>query len=325
MKTYLVTGGAGFIGSALVRRLVHEENRVRVFDNDSRGRISRLHDLAGRFDHVHGDIRDGAALDKAVRGVDCVCHLAFVNGTQLFYTKPAWVLDVGVKGITNVLDSCLRHDVPELVLASSSEVYQTPPSIPTDESVPLSIPDPMNPRYSYAAAKIISEMMALNYGRSRFRRVMVFRPHNVYGPDMGWEHVIPQFVLRMRKMLRPDTEIVDFPVQGTGQQTRSFVFIDDLIDGLMAIMNHGIHLGIYNIGTQDEVAIAELAQMIGDFFGKRVRVVPGPPALGGPSRRCPDIAKIVTLGYKPRVSLRDGVTTTATWYDQNSSLAPNTE
>ena len=228
-----------------------------------------------------------------------------------------------MKGIVNVLDSCLRHSVSELVLASSSEVYQNPPSIPTDESVPLSIPDPMNPRYSYAAGKIISEMMALNCGRSRFTRVMVFRPHNVYGPDMGWEHVIPQFVMRMRTMLRSDAEVISFPIQGSGEQTRSFVFIDDLIEGLMAILHRGTHLGIYNIGTQEEVAIAELARMVGNFFGKRIEIVPGPVAPGGALRRCPDIGKIVNLGYTPRISLRDGLSTTARWYDQNAHLAPN--
>lgn len=321
-KSYLVTGGAGFLGSALVRRLVRVGTRVRIFDNGSRGCSRRLEGLTGEFEYVAGDVRDREAVERAVCGVDCVCHLAFVNGTEFFYTQPDLVLEVAVKGITHVLDACLRHNVPELVLASSSEVYQEPPSTPTAEDVPLSIPDPLNPRYSYAAGKIISEMMALNYGRTRFQRVLIFRPHNVYGPDMGWEHVIPQFVLRMRRLLRPDADTVRFPIQGTGEQTRSFVFIEDFIDGLMAVLQGGTHLGIYNIGTQQEVTIAELARMVGTYFGKRVEIVPGPPALGGARRRCPDIAKIQALGYTPMVSLQDGLAITAKWYDENSDLVP---
>ena len=321
-KTYLVTGGAGFLGSALVRRLVREGNQVRVFDNGWRGCRSRLQDLTGNFEYFAGDIRDREAVARALQGADCVCHLAFINGTQFFYTQPDLVLEVAVKGISNVLDGCLQHQVPELVLASSSEVYQEPPSVPTSEDVPLSIPDPQNPRYSYAAGKIISEMMALNYGRNRLRRVLIFRPHNVYGPDMGWEHVIPQFVLRMRALLRPDADTVRFPIQGTGEQTRSFVFIDDLIDGLMAVLKCGAHLGIYNIGTQEEVSIAELARMVGAYFGKRMEIVPGPPALGGTRRRCPDIGKIQALGYSPKVRLQDGLAVTAKWYEENADLAP---
>jgi nucleoside-diphosphate-sugar epimerase len=321
-KSYLVTGGAGFLGSALVRRLVHEGNRVRVLDNGWRGASRRLQDLNGEFEYMTGDIRDREAVRRAAREVESVCHLAFVNGTEFFYTQPDLVLDVAVKGIANVLDACLEHQVPELVLASSSEVYQEPPSVPTSETVPLSIPDPTNPRYSYAAGKIISEMMALNYGRARFHRVLIFRPHNVYGPDMGWEHVIPQFVLRMRELMRDASETVRFPIQGTGEQTRSFVFIDDFIDGLMAVLREGVHLGIYNIGTQEEISIAELARRVGAYFGRQVEIAAGPEAPGGTTRRCPDIAKISALGYKPKFSLQDGLAITARWYDENSHLAP---
>jgi nucleoside-diphosphate-sugar epimerase len=320
-KTYLVTGGAGFLGSALVRRLVHEGNRVRVLDNQSRGRIDRLRDESVSIEYIPGDIRDAVEVDKAVKGIDSVCHLAFVNGTEFFYSNPELVLEVGVKGIVNVLDACLRHGVPELVLLSSSEVYQDPPIIPTSESVALSIPDPTNPRWSYSAGKIISEMMAINYGRTRFSRVLICRPHNVYGPDMGWEHVIPQFVVRMRR-LASNHEVVRFPIQGTGAQTRSFVFIDDFIDGLMVMLRIGTHLNIYNIGTQEEVTISNLAQMIADLFGKRIEVVPGPPALGGACRRCPDIAKIAALGYVPKFPLRQGLSITTSWYRENAHLAP---
>ena len=112
------------------------------------------------------------------------------------------------KGMINVIDACRAHGVGRLMLASSSEVYQTPPQVPTDESAPLVVPDPLNPRYSYGGGKIISELMAINYGRKFFERVLIFRPHNVYGPDMGCEHVIPQFALRLktRRGAAPDRQ-----------------------------------------------------------------------------------------------------------------------
>ena len=323
-KAYLVTGGAGFIGSALVRCMVREGHRVRVLDNQSRGSAARLADIAGEFEFVEADVRDTEAVQKATKGMDSVCHLASVNGTEFFYTKPDLVLDVGVKGIVNVIDACLKHDVGELVLASSSEVYQTPPVIPTDETVPLSIPDPLNPRYSYAAGKIISEIMALNYGRTHFERVLIFRPHNVYGPDMGWEHVVPQFVLRMRKLCRDSIDLIRFPIQGTGKETRSFVFIDDFIDGLMLVIERGKHQGIYNIGTMEEITIEEVARLVGEYFGGQIEVVPGEPARGGTPRRCPDITKLAALGYQPKYSFRDGLPIVARWYDENAHKAPQT-
>ena len=322
MRTYLVTGGSGFIGSALVCRLVRLGHRVRVFDNNSRGSLRRLTGVEGEFEFIEGDIRDREAVEGAAEGVDSICHLAFVNGTEFFYTNPELVLDVGVKGMVNVVDACLKHHVSELILASSSEVYQQPPVVPTDESVPLSIPDPWNPRYSYAAGKLISEIIALNYGRTRIERVMIFRPHNVYGPDMGWEHVIPQFVLRMKEACKQPGDPVRFPIQGTGKQTRAFVYIDDFIDGLMIAIEKGEHLGIYHIGSMEEVTIESLARMVGEYFGRRVAVMPSEPALGGTSRRCPDIHRLAALGYLPQWTLQQGLRVTAKWYDQSSHLAP---
>ena len=321
-RTYLVTGGTGFLGGALVKRLVSEGHHVRVLDDNSRGRASRLADIEGKFEYLQADVRDAAAVNRACQGVDVVCHLAFVNGTEFFYTKPELVLDVAVKGMINVLDGCRAHDVPELFVMSSSEVYQTPPSVPTDESVPLSIPDPLNPRYSYAGGKIISELIAINYGRQRFRRVIIVRPHNVYGADMGWEHVVPQFVQRMRALRAVPADPVPFPIQGTGEQTRSFVYIDDFTDGVMLALERGEHLGIYHVGTLEEVNMRELAEKVGKCFGRRIQVIPGKPAEGGTHRRCPDIAKIAKLGYAPRFTLSDALPGVVRWYDEHAHLAP---
>src|SRR3972149_7941485 len=205
-KFYLVTGGTGFIGSALVRRLVKDGHRVRVLDNNIRGAVSRLDEVKSDIEFVTADIRDMNAVIDAGKGVDSIIHLAFINGTRFFYEKPELVLDVGVRGMLSVLDSCKKNGIGELILASSSEVYQTPPVVPTDETVPLSIPDPLNPRYSYGGGKLICELMAINYGRTNFDRVIIFRPHNVYGPDMGREHVIPEFVIRMKKLCEEYSE-----------------------------------------------------------------------------------------------------------------------
>jgi nucleoside-diphosphate-sugar epimerase len=322
-RRILVTGGSGFIGSGLVKALVRVGNRVRVLDDNSRGNARRLKEVAADIDFVAGDIRDAEAVAAAAAGMDEVHHLAFVNGTEFFYKAPDLVLDVGVRGMINVIDACRRHSIGTLLLASSSEVYQTPPKIPTDETVPLTVPDPLNPRYSYGAGKLISEIMAINYGRKFFERVLIFRPHNVYGPDMGFEHVIPQFALRLHALAEQHPAgPLRFGIQGTGAETRSFCFIDDLVAGILVMREKGEHLGIYHVGTMEEVTIADLARRVARAAGREVDLVAGEAAAGGTLRRCPDISKLAGLGYKPRVPLDEGLRPTLDWYWRNANLAP---
>ncbi|MBN4049084.1 NAD-dependent epimerase/dehydratase family protein [archaeon AH-315-M20] len=318
-KKYLVTGGTGFIGNVLVKRLIRDGHEVRILDNDIRGSAERLTDVADKVELVKADIRDVIAVQKACKGMDSVIHLAYINGTEYFYSMPELVLEVGVKGMINVIDGCIKENVKELVLASSSEVYQTPEKIPTDETAQLSIPDPLNPRYCYGGGKIISELLAINYGRKHFDRVLIFRPHNVYGPDMGWEHVIPQFVLRMKELCKDnDGEKIKFPIQGTGEETRAFVFIDDFVDGLMLVLEKGEHLNIYHIGTMDEISIEQVAVEVGKYFEREIEIASGEISNGGPKRRCPNITKLKKLGYEPKVSFEEGLRITARWYDENA-------
>jgi nucleoside-diphosphate-sugar epimerase len=317
-KRILVTGGCGFIGSGVVRRLVADGHRVRVLDDLSRGETRRLADIVNDFEFMQGDVRDPDVVYRAVRDIDAIHHLTFINGTQYFYTHPELVLDVGVRGIVNVIDAALKRDVGEFLLVSSSEVYQTPPTFPTPEEVPFSIPDPFNPRYSYAAGKIISEIMAINYGRSRFAQMLIIRPHNVYGPDMGAEHVVPQFALRMASLAREQSGTIDFPIQGTGRETRAFIYIDDFVEGVIKVAQSGEKLAVYNVGTSQEHAISELALLVAKCYGRPIRIVPGATALGETPRRCPDIRKLERLGFRARVSLEEGVRRTTEWYWRNA-------
>ena len=323
MSRILVTGGSGFIGSGLVKALVHAGHQVRVLDDNSRGSPRRLGEVAKDIEFIAGDIRDATAVEKAVQGMDEVHHLAFINGTEFFYSQPDLVLDVGVRGMLNVVDACRKNNVGNLILASSSEVYQTPPKIPTDETAPLTIPDPLNPRYSYGGGKLISELMAINFGRKYFERVLIFRPHNVYGPDMGWEHVIPQLALRLDAASKKQPAgILRFEIQGSGQETRSFCFIDDLVAGVMVMRKNGEHLGIYHIGTTEEVTIGDLANRIAIHAGREIELRTQPLPAGGTDRRCPDIGKLTRLGYAPQMALAKGLPPTVDWYWANESLVP---
>jgi nucleoside-diphosphate-sugar epimerase len=321
----LVTGGSGFIGSGLVKALLRAGNHVRVLDDNSRGNPRRLTGIEKDIEFVGGDVRAADTVARAAQGMDEVHHLAFVNGTEFFYKMPELVLDVGVRGMINVIDACRKHNVGTLVLASSSEVYQTPPHIPTAEDAPLSVPDVQNPRYSYGAGKLISEVMAINYGRKYFERVLIFRPHNVYGPDMGFEHVIPQFALRLHRLGQSQPAgALRFEIQGSGAETRSFCFIDDLVAGVVVMREKGEHLGVYHVGATEEVSVADLARRIAACAGREVELIPGQLQAGGTMRRCPDISKLAGLGYKPRVPLAQGLPPTLDWYWQHADLAPKT-
>ena len=321
-KRYLVTGGTGFIGAALVLRLLNQGHRVRVLDNNSRGAERRLGTAVGDVELVVGDIRSSEVVERAVNGVDAVHHLAFVNGTENFYMHPDVVLEVGAKGMINVVDACIKHGVPELLLASSSEVYQSPPQVPTDESAPLVVPDVMNPRYSYGGGKLFSELYAINVAARRLDRVLIYRPHNVYGPDMGFEHVIPQMAMRMAgQATHASSGVIGFQIQGSGQETRSFCFIDDFIDGLMLVQEHGVTCNVYHIGTTEEVTIADLAHRIAGQLGRKIDILPGPIQAGSTLRRCPAIDKLARLGYQQKVSLDQGLTSTCGWYFNNRRMS----
>ena len=319
-KTYLVTGGSGFIGSALVKRLVIEGFNVKVLDNNSRGNARRIKEVIDEIDFIEGDIRDFSVVYKACKDVDCICHLAYVNGTEFFYSKPELVLDVAVKGMINIIDACIKNNINDLVVASSSEVYQSPTLIPTPENVPLIVPDVFNPRYSYGGGKILCELMALNYGKKDFERVTIFRPHNVYGPDMGWEHVIPEFALRMAKFINKNNEKNEFLIKGDGTQTRAFIYIDDFIEGLLTVIKKAEHLSIYHIGTKDEITIKELAEKISSIVNVDINIITSEAPKGETNRRCPDISKLQELSFDPKINIEQGLKKTIPWYFDNLNL-----
>jgi nucleoside-diphosphate-sugar epimerase len=197
--------------------------------------------------------------------------------------------------------------------------------VPTDESAPLVVPDPLNPRLSYGAGKIISEMMVINHGRKHFDRALIFRPHNVYGPDMGFDHVIPQFAVRLRRAIGEHVSgAVPFPIQGSGAETRSFCHVDDLVRGVLVMREKGEHLGIYHIGTTEEVTIADLARRSASVAGREIALEPSAVLEGSTPRRCPDISKLAALGYRPRVPLDQGLPPTLDWYWNHEDMAPAT-
>ena len=306
-KKYLITGGLGFIGKAITLSLLSKDNTVIIADNNFR---KKKNDLKHKNLYVHKiDVRKKNQLKKISKDIDSVIHLAFINGTNFFYEKPELVLEVGIKGIINLIEVCEENFIKEFFLASSSEVYQNAPYIPTNERVPLSIPDPHNPRYSYAAGKLISEIMLLN--SSIFERLVIFRPHNIYGPNMGYNHVIPEIIL---KIFKSNQKI---NIQGKGLNSRSFCYIDDFVSAFNLILRKGKHKNIYNIGTEDEIKIRELVKQIIFISEKKLHIQNTKEILGNVKRRCPDILKLKKLGFKPKNNLNIGLAKTFEWYSKD--------
>ena len=302
-KKILITGGTGFIGSNIANMLVSKGYDVVIFDNNHRGNDRRINKKHKNIKVIKGDIRSLKDLSKAFKNINAVIHLAYINGTKYFYSKPDLVLDVAVKGLINVFDLCLKYKVKEMYLASSSEVYHMPKKIPTDENETLKIPNIFNPRYSYGGGKILTELYGANFGKKYFKKLIIFRPHNVYGPDMGNEHVIPELLRKFKKVGKNQKLMIE----GTGNETRSFIYISDFCEAFFTLIKKGKHLDIYNIGTERRVKIIKILEIIKKITKKKVKISRTKLKTGGTKHRCPDIKKIKKLGFKPEVSLIAGI------------------
>ena len=299
----LVTGGAGYIGSILVPILLKAGHKVIVYDNNSRGKIRRLSEVKNKIKFIKGDIRNKKKLLSIKGKIDTVIHLAYVNGTKFFYKKSYEILDIAVNGLINILEFCKVKKVKNFYLASSSEVYQNPNKIPTDEAEMLKIPNIYNPRYSYGGGKIISELYGINFAKKYLKKFIIFRPHNVYGKDMGNEHVIPEFINRFKKLKNNN----NFLIYGTGNEIRSFIHIDDFISGFDKIFRKGKNREIYNIGTAQKIKIRDLAKLMSNILGKKINLKKTKILKGSPTVRCPNINKIKKLGFKQNIGLKDGL------------------
>jgi dTDP-glucose 4,6-dehydratase/UDP-glucose 4-epimerase len=286
----LITGGNGFIGSALARAI----GDCSILDNNSR-----------HGGHGGADIRNPRhvfdVFDRA--RPETVLHCAAINGTRNFYERPFAVLDTQIRGTLNVLDECERFGVQTLVLFSSSEVYQTPPGYPTPEAVPMVVPELTNPRYSYGGGKIAAEQLCW---WSRIPQVIIVRPHNVYGPAMGYDHAIPELIMRAKRA----TDSLEV----RGNTSRAFCFISDLVNAVRVVLKESGDREVFNIGTEREIGLPWIGQHLLGLFGKKCPVLVSPGPEGGAERRCPDTSKLRALGWSPQVGLDDGLKQTIDWY-----------
>lgn len=324
MPKVLITGGAGFIGYHLEKALAEQGYDVTLCDNFFRGRMDG--DLAELCRHpnvrfVACDLTRPDSLDVLEDAYDYTYHLAAINGTRHFYEMPDVVLRVNVLAIINLLDGWANGRFGKILFSSSSEVYAGTAraygvDLPTPEEVPLVLDDLQNPRLSYGSSKILGELLVINYARTRNLPMTIVRYHNVYGPRMGYEHVIPQFCLRILKRENP------FPIYGA-DETRAFCHIDDAIRATQLAMEcDGTNSCTLNIGNpREEVAIRDLADLMFDLFDFHPRVDIQPAPEGCVKRRCPDISRLTRLtGYRPQMTLETGLVETLRWYEKAAVL-----
>ena len=318
MKKILITGGAGFIGSYLANRLVDENYDIDIVDNQLRGDYSRL-DSKVKIYNIDLTVAD--ELNKLPKNYDWIFHLAAVNGTDNFYTMQSKVFEVGVKSCLNIYDY-FKHTDTSIIVASSAEVYQTPDIVPTDENVALTVPDVKNQRYSYGGSKIFSELLVMNYGLDFFKKSIIFRPHNIYGPNMGYKHVVPQLIKKIVDSKINQNNFIE--LIGSGDETRAFCYIDDIVDGLIILMEKGEDKQIYHIGNDDELSIFDLATKITNLIDNKINVRKGEQThFGGTMKRCPNILKMRKIGYEPKISIDIGLEKSVEWYLKNENKSNN--
>lgn len=308
MANYLVTGGAGFIGSNIVERLVEMGETVRVLDNFSTGKRENLEAFKDGIELIEGDLRDEDACRRAVEGVDYVLHQAAMASVPRSINEPVMTSDVNVLGTIRLLTSAAKAGVRRLVYAASSSAYGDQP---TPAKVETLMPRPLSP---YAAAKIADEYFCQAFSQSMGLDTVCLRYFNVFGPrqdpSSAYSAVIPLFVTAVIEGRRPT-------IYGDGLQTRDFTFVENNVwANIQAAAGEGPYKGqVMNVACGTSYSLLDLLAAINEALGTNIEPIFAPARTGDVKHSLANITKASeTIGYQMRVDFNEGMKRTIEWY-----------
>lgn len=307
MRTYLVTGGAGFIGSHIVTALVQRGDKVRVLDNFCTGFDHNLSHVSSEIDVIHGDITDEQAVAMAVDGVDCVFHHAALASVPLSVERPLEVNAACVTGTLTVLDQARRAGVKRVVYAASSSAYGDEPFTAKRET---DLPAPLSP---YAVAKLAGEHYCQAFYKTYGLETVGLRYFNVFGPrqdpDSQYSAVIPIFITRL---------LADNPpvVYGDGGQTRDFAYVENVVHGnLLAAETRGAAGQVFNIANGKSISLLELIAALNKLLGTNVQAKFEEARAGDVRDSMADISRAQkVLGYLPPIDFETGLSRSIEYY-----------
>lgn len=298
----LVTGGAGFIGSHFVDKLVKLQCEVFVVDNLFTGKVENLQPYIadGKVKFFKGDIRDKKLVNELVRNVDVVVHLAAISSVPFSVANPVLTNEVNVDGTLNLLDACVKADVQRFVFTSSCAVYGEPRYLPVDEKHPV---QPLSP---YAASKVAAEVYCRVFKETYGLDTVVLRLFNVYGAGQSKEDVYSGVITKFADNLICGRPLV---IYGDGNQTRDFVHVEDVVEVIWLTLENKEAVGeTFNVGSGKPTSINELAKFLAEILGGEAEIVHEKPRVGDLRQSYADISKLEkVLGFKPKVDLKQGL------------------
>jgi UDP-glucose 4-epimerase len=310
---FLITGGAGFIGSNIARRLVNDGYFVRILDNFATGQRGNLEDISDKIDLVEGDIRDFWTVINATEGIDYILHQAALPSVQRSIINPLTTTEVNINGTLNILEAARFHKVQRIVYASSSSIYGDTPTLPKNEEMR---PQPLSP---YAITKLAGEEYCISFYRIYGLEAVALRYFNVFGPyqnpDSQYAAVIPKFIVSLMEDKSPT-------VFGDGEQSRDFTFIENVVEAnILACTKRDAVGKVMNIACGQRYSLNDLIGKLQKLLGKQVEATyyPAKPGDVKHSLATIDLAQ-KHLGYKVKFDFDQGLEKTVEWFKHKTNI-----
>lgn len=309
MDFFLVTGGAGFIGSHIAETLAGRGEKVRVLDNFLTGKPENMASFRDRIEFIEGDIRDPETCRRAVAGVDHVIHEAALPSVPRSVADPALSTEINVNGTLNMLIAARDAGVRSLVLASSSSVYGADPRLPKVEG---GEGEPLSP---YGVTKLVNEKYAVLFHRLYGLRTVCLRYFNVFGPRQDpasqYAAVVPLFITGVLRGGKP-------VIYGDGEQSRDFTYVANVVEAnILAARSESAAGRVMNVACGDRITVNELLRDVGELTGKKAEADYAPPRPGDIKHSLADIGRARDLiGFKPVMGFREGLKKTVEWYKE---------